>query len=156
MAELTINGQKYKIDADASRNLLSILHDELDLTGTKYGCGEAQCGACTVLIDGYATRACITQLRAAVGKQIITIEGLEKDGQLHPLQEAFLAAEAFQCAFCTSGMIMSGIGLLEKNPQPTEDEIVEYMNGNICRCGTYSRVVKAIGIAAKTMREGSK
>jgi aerobic-type carbon monoxide dehydrogenase small subunit (CoxS/CutS family) len=147
---LQINGVKHQVTADAKRSLLSVLRDDLDLTGTKYGCGEAQCGACTVLIDGVATRSCVTPVERAVGKQITTIEGLEKNGRLHPVQEAFLKADAMQCAFCTSGMIMTAVELLEDRPKPTREQIIEHMNRNICRCGTYERIVAAIQIASKS------
>jgi len=156
ISELHVNGTRHKIDAEADRSLLSVLRDDLDLTGSKYGCGEGQCGACTVLIDGQATRSCITRVGAAVGKRIATIESLEKNGRLHPLQEAFLEADAFQCAYCTSGMIMSGVALLSKNPNPDEQEIVRFMEGNICRCGTYPRIVTAIRKAAQSMKGGGR
>lgn len=146
---LNVNGKKLPVNVDSQASLLSVLRNELNLTGTKYGCGEAQCGACTVLIDGQPTRSCVTQVGKVASKQIVTIEGLEKDGHLHPLQEAFLKADAMQCGYCTSGMIMSGVALLNKNPRPTENEIVQHMNGNICRCGTYQRIVKAIELASK-------
>jgi len=156
ISELHVNGTRQKIDADAERSLLSVLRDDLDLTGSKYGCGEGQCGACTVLIDGQATRSCVTKLGAAAGKKIATIESLEKNGRLHPLQEAFLEADAFQCAYCTSGMIMSGVALLSKNPNPNEQEIVRFMEGNICRCGTHPRIVAAIRKAAQSMKGGGR
>ena len=156
ISELHVNGTRHKIDADADRSLLSVLRDDLDLTGSKYGCGEGQCGACTVLIDGQATRSCITRVGAAAGKRIATIESLEKNGRLHPLQEAFLEADAFQCAYCTSGMIMSGVALLSKNPNPDDQEIVRFMEGNICRCGTYPRIVTAIRKAAQSMKGGGR
>jgi aerobic-type carbon monoxide dehydrogenase small subunit (CoxS/CutS family) len=156
MTELQVNGTRYRIEVDAERSLLSVLRDELDLTGSKYGCGEGQCGACTVLIDGLPRRSCITPVRAALGKQITTIEGLEQNGRLHPLQEAFLEMGAMQCAYCTSGMIMMGIGLLKSNPNPTEQDIVRFMEGNICRCGTYPRITAAISKAAKALKEGNK
>lgn len=156
ISELHVNGTRHKIDADADRSLLSVLRDDLDLTGSKYGCGEGQCGACTVLIDGQATRSCVTRLGAAAGKKVITIESLEQNGRLHPLQEAFLEADAFQCAYCTSGMIMSGVALLSKNPNPNEQEIVRFMEGNICRCGTYPRIVTAIRKAAQSMKGGGR
>ncbi len=132
------------------------MRDDLDLTGSKYGCGEGQCGACTVLIDGQATRSCITKLGAAAGKKITTIEGIEKNGPLHPLQEAFLEADALQCGYCTPGMIMSSVALLSKNPNPSEQEIVRFMDGNVCRCGTYPRIVSAIRKAAQSMKGGGK
>jgi len=146
---LNVNGKKLPVDVDSTVSLLGVLRNDLSLTGSKYGCGEGQCGACTVLIDGQPTRSCITQVGRAAGKQITTIEGLEKDGQLHPLQEAFLKADAMQCAYCTSGMIMSSAGLLSKNPHPSRDEIIKGMNGNICRCGTYQRIIAAIEMVSK-------
>ena len=156
VTSLNVNGKKLTVDVDSSASLLSVLRNDLDLTGSKYGCGEGQCGACTVLLDGVATRSCITQVGRAAGKQITTIEGLEKDGKLHPLQEAFIQADAMQCAYCTSGMIMSGVALLRRNPDPTEREIVQGMEGNICRCGTYRRIITAIQKAAQTLRGGAK
>jgi aerobic-type carbon monoxide dehydrogenase small subunit (CoxS/CutS family) len=152
ITELHINGSKSRIDAESDRSLLSVLRDDLDLTGSKYGCGEGQCGACTVLIDGQATRSCITTVGAAAGKKIATIEGLEKDGRLHPIQESFLEADALQCGYCTPGMIMSGVALLAKNPNPSEQEIVQFMQGNVCRCGSYPRIVTAIRKAARAMK----
>jgi isoquinoline 1-oxidoreductase subunit alpha len=147
--ELHVNGARHEIDADAERSLLSVLRDDLDLTGSKYGCGEGQCGACTVLIDGSPRRSCITPVRAAAGKPVTTIEGLEKDGRLDPVQEAFLEADALQCGYCTPGMIMSAVALLRSNPKPSEQEIAEFMQGNVCRCGTYPRILAAITRAAK-------
>ncbi len=149
VTELNVNGAARRLNAGSERSLLSVLRDDLDLTGAKYGCGEGQCGACTVLLDGEAVRSCITPVSKAAGKRITTIEGLESDGRLHPLQEAFLETGAMQCGYCTSGMIMSGVSLLAKNAQPTESEIVHGMQGNICRCGTYPRIVAAVRIAAK-------
>ena len=154
VTSLNVNGKKMAVDVDSTASLLAVLRNDLDLTGSKYGCGEGQCGACTVLLDGVATRSCITPVGRVGGKQITTIEALEKDGKLHPLQEAFIAADAMQCAYCTSGMIMSGAALLSKNPRPNKDEIITGMNGNICRCGTYQRIIDAIGIASA--REVSK
>jgi aerobic-type carbon monoxide dehydrogenase small subunit (CoxS/CutS family) len=130
---------------------LTVLRDHLDLTGSKYGCGEGQCGACTVLIDGKAQKSCITRVGAIEQKQITTIEGLAPGEQLHPAQEAFLELGAMQCAYCTSGMIMSAVSLLTRNHHPTESEIVDSMDGNICRCGTYARIVSAIRRAAEIM-----
>ena len=148
---LSVNGKSYSIDADPQTTLLTVLREHLGLTGSKYGCGEGQCGACTVLIDGKATRSCITRVSAVGQKQIMTIEGLARGEQLHPLQEAFLEFGAMQCAYCTSGMIMSAVALLKKNPQPQPHEIVDFMDGNVCRCGTYPRIVSAIQKAAKVM-----
>ncbi|HLA10369.1 MAG TPA: (2Fe-2S)-binding protein [Pyrinomonadaceae bacterium] len=145
---LNINGKTLAVNVDSSVSLLTVLRDYLDLTGSKYGCGEGQCGACTVLLNGDPVRACITQVGRAAEKQITTIEGLEKDGKLHRLQEAFIEADAMQCAYCTSGMIMAASALLHRTPKPTRDEIVKSMNGNICRCGIYQRIVDAIQIAS--------
>ncbi len=147
---LNVNGKKLTLDVDSTVSLLSVLRNDLNLTGSKYGCGEGQCGACTVLLEGQPIRSCTTQVGRAAGKQIITIEGLEKDGKLHPLQEAFIKADAMQCAYCTSGMIMSASALLSKNPKPGRDDIINGMNGNICRCGTYQRIIEAIQIACGT------
>jgi aerobic-type carbon monoxide dehydrogenase small subunit (CoxS/CutS family) len=154
--ELKINGTSRRVNVDAERSLLSVLRDELDLTGSKYGCGEGQCGACTVLIGGNPARSCITKVGAVAGKPIITIEGLESKTGLHPLQQAFLEADAMQCGYCTSGMIVSGVALLNKNPNPSEDEIVRFMEGNVCRCGTYPRIVSAIIRAARSVKGGAK
>src|SRR5262249_5061875 len=133
---------------DIDKSLLSVLRDDLDLTGAKYGCGEGQCGACTVLIDGQPARSCLTQVGSTAGKKITTIEGLEQEGRLHPLQEAFIKAGAMQCGYCIPGMLMSGVALLKKNPKPTEPEIIRAMEGNVCRCGTYPRIVAAVRRAA--------
>lgn len=146
---LTVNGKLYTVDADPQTSLLSALREQLDLTGSKYGCGEGQCGACTVLIDGKAQRACVTKVVTVSAKQITTIEGLASGEQLHPVQEAFLEADAMQCGYCTSGMIMSAVALLQRNPSPNESEIINFMDGNVCRCGTYPRIVSAILKAAK-------
>ncbi len=153
--EFQINGTTHRLKVNSERSLLSVLRDDLDLTGTKYGCGEAQCGACTVLINGVATRSCVTPVEHVNGKPITTIEGLEKNGKLHPLQEAFLEADAMQCAFCTSGMIMSGVSLLARKARPTRNEIVEHMNRNVCRCGTYERIIAAVEIASGQSRNKS-
>jgi aerobic-type carbon monoxide dehydrogenase small subunit (CoxS/CutS family) len=154
--ELQVNGTRRRVEVDGGRSLLSVLRDELDLTGAKYGCGEGQCGACTVLVDGRAVRSCLTQAASAEGKQITTVEGLERNGDLHPLQEAFLAVDAMQCGYCTAGMIMSGVGLLKKTPNPTDAEILRAMEGNICRCGTYPRIVAAIRQAAGADKAADK
>lgn len=159
IVELQVNGTKRRVEIDGERSLLNVLRDDLDLTGAKYGCGEGQCGACTVLIDGRAVRSCLTLAANAAGKQITTIEGLEQNERLHPLQEAFLNVDAMQCGYCTAGMIMSGVGLLKKTPNPTEAEILRAMEGNMCRCGTYNRVVEAIQQAAngdKTAKGGAR
>ncbi len=149
VTELDVNGSKRRIDVDAETTLLSVLREDLDLTGTKYGCGEGQCAACTVLMDGQAVRSCLIKVGAAAGKKIVTIEGLAPEGKLHPVQEAFLGADALQCGWCTPGMILGAVSLLKKNPNPSDAEIVSGMNGHICRCGTYPRVVAAIRAAAR-------
>jgi aerobic-type carbon monoxide dehydrogenase small subunit (CoxS/CutS family) len=156
ITELHVNGTARTVDADADTSLLSVLRDQLDLTGSKYGCGEGQCGACTVLIDGFPRRSCITKVGAAAGKKITTIEGLAPDGNLHPVQQAFLTVNAFQCGYCTSGMIMSAAAFLNANANPTEPEILRFMQGNVCRCGTYQRIVAAIQQAALTMKEARR
>ena len=145
---LSVNGAEHRIDVPADSKLLYVLRDSLGLTGTKYGCGEGMCGACTVLLDGKAARSCQAPLSAVLGKKITTIEGLEQDGRLHPVQAAFVAAEAFQCAYCTSGMIMAAVGLLNKNARPSDEEIITALDGNLCRCGTYPRIVEAVRQAA--------
>lgn len=146
--ELVVNQKHYRLVVDQSRMLLWVLRDELELTGTKYGCGEGQCGACTVLIDGAPVRSCMTRVSAVAGKEITTIEGLEQNGKLHPLQEAFIEADALQCGYCTPGMILSSAALLKKTPQPSEPEIRRALQGNVCRCGTYPRIVLAVQMAA--------
>src|SRR5262247_386606 len=156
VASLNVNGKKLPVNVDSQVSLLFVLRDYLNLTGTKYGCGESQCGACTVLVDGQPTRSCTMQVGRVVGKQITTIEGLERDGKLHPLQEAFLKADALQCGFCTSGMIMAAAGLMNKNPKPSREEIVKHMDANVCRCGTYQRIVNAIEIASGMAKEVTK
>ena len=149
---LAINGRSYTVDADPQTSLLTVLREELDLTGSKYGCGEGMCGACTVLVDGKAMRSCITKVGAVAQKQITTIEGIASGEQLHPVQEAFLETGAMQCGYCTSGMIMSAVALLAKKPQPTQADIIDFMDGNVCRCGTYPRIVGAIQKAASVMK----
>jgi aerobic-type carbon monoxide dehydrogenase small subunit (CoxS/CutS family) len=156
ISELNINGTTRRVKVDSERSLLSVLRDDLDLTGSKYGCGEGQCGACTVLVGGNPARSCITKVGAVAGKPITTIEGLESKTGLHPLQQAFLEADALQCGYCTSGMIISGVALLNKNPHPNPEEIVRFMEGNICRCGTYPRIVAAITKASQKMKGGAK
>lgn len=144
-----VNGKQQRITAPPDEPLLWVLRDHLQLTGTKYGCGEGQCGACTVLLEGKSVRSCLTPVVAAAGKHVVTVEGLEQNGALHPVQQAFLREEAFQCGYCTSGMILSAVALLGGNRNPTDDEIVHAMSGNICRCGTYQRIRAAIKEAAK-------
>jgi len=147
--ELDVNGRRQRVEVPGDRSLLSVLREELALTGSKYGCGEGQCGACTVLVDGRAVRSCQTKVADTAGKRVTTIEGLERGGRLHPMQQAFIDEHALQCGYCTSGMIMAGVALLERTPSPTDDEIVRGMNGNVCRCGTYPEIVAAIKRAAK-------
>ncbi len=148
--QLAINGSRRTVDADPDDSLLTILREQLNLTGTKYGCGEGQCGACTVLIDGRAQRSCIIRAANVAEKQITTIEGLARGEQLHFVQEAFLEEGAMQCGYCTPGMIMSAVALLNRNHHPTQSQIMDFMEGNICRCGVYSRIISAIQKAAKT------
>jgi aerobic-type carbon monoxide dehydrogenase small subunit (CoxS/CutS family) len=147
--ELRVNGAARKVEGDPRRSLLFALRDELELSGAKYGCGEGRCGACTVLIDGKATRSCVTAVGDVGERAITTIEGIIQDGKLHPLQEAFMTCDAMQCGYCTTGMIMSGFALLQKNASPSRQDIVRGMEGNVCRCCTYPRIIKAIELAAK-------
>lgn len=149
LIKLRVNGVVHELPVDPQTNLLSVLREQLQLTGTKYGCGEAQCGACTVLIDGHPRRSCITAAATAANRHITTIEGLERHGRLHPVQEAFLTEQAMQCGYCTSGMIMSAVAFLKSNAHPTEGEIARAMEGNMCRCGTYPRILAAIQRAAQ-------
>jgi aerobic-type carbon monoxide dehydrogenase small subunit (CoxS/CutS family) len=154
--QLNVNGHTFTVDVDPDASLLFVLRDHLDLTGTKYGCGEGQCGACTVLIDGKSRRSCITHVGDVAQKQITTIEGLAKGEQLHPVQEAFLQEGAMQCAYCTSGMIMTAVSLLNTKRDLSAAEIARSMEGNICRCGTYARIIAAIQRASKQMSESSR
>lgn len=147
---LIINGKVQKVNAAPDSDLLTVLREELDLTGTKYGCGEAACGACMVLIDGAATPSCITRVNSLGGKKIETIEGLAQNDKLHKVQEAFTKIDPFQCSYCASGMIIAAVALLSKVPKPTDNQIVEMMNLNICRCGTYAGIIKAIKLAASS------
>lgn len=148
--QLKVNGAIYSVPAEADRSLLSVLREELKLTGAHYGCGEGQCGACTILLDGKAIRSCITPLGSVGNRPVVTIEGIEKNGTLHPLQQAFLDADALQCGYCTPGMIMSAVALLSKTPTPSASEIEHGMQGNVCRCGAYRRILKAVQAAANT------
>src|ERR1700733_12806885 len=150
--QLEVNGKRYTVKYPGDTPLLYVLRDELGLTGTKYGCGEGQCGACTVLLGGAPRRSCQIPVSAAAGRPITTIEGLEQNGKLHPVQQAFLDAWAFQCAYCTSGMIMSSVGLLKTNPNPSPADIVQGLQGNMCRCGTHPRIMEAVLNAAKVSR----
>jgi aerobic-type carbon monoxide dehydrogenase small subunit (CoxS/CutS family) len=151
--EIEVNGKRYPVHYSPDTPLLYVLRDELGFTGTKYGCGEGMCGACTVLISGTARRSCQIPVTAAAGKPITTIEGLEKNGTLHPVQQAFLDEGAFQCAYCTSGMIMSSISLLQSNHNPSNEQIVQSLQGNLCRCGTHPRIIAAVHKAAGKMQE---
>jgi isoquinoline 1-oxidoreductase alpha subunit len=161
---LFVNGIRRQVDSDPDRSLLQVLREELDLTGAKYGCGEGQCGACTVLIGARARRSCVTMLSEAEGKQVTTIEGLAAEapgatpgaGRLHPLQEAFLKAGAMQCGYCTPGMIMAGVAFLQRTSNPSDEEILRSMQGNVCRCGTYPRIVGAIREAGMVLRKDGK
>jgi len=146
---LVVNGERRTVQSEPGRSLLDVLREELDLTGTKYGCGEGQCGACTVLLNGRRAHACVVTIEEAAGQAVTTIEGLGSQGRLHPVQQAFLQEQAFQCGYCTPGMILSAVALLQQRPNPTEREIVEWMNGNICRCCSYPRILRAVRRAAK-------
>jgi len=147
---LLVNGVERIAEVSPDESLLNVLRDHLELTGTKYGCGEGQCGACTVLVEGSSVRSCRMKVSAANGKKITTIEGLARGNRLHPVQQAFLDVEAFQCGYCTPGMILSAVALLERTPHPTEKQIIAHMNGNVCRCGTYQRIVEAVQRAASS------
>ena len=149
---LNVNGRTIAADAPPETTLLSFLRDFVHLTGTKYGCGEGACGACSVLVDGRETRACLVKASDAAGKRIITIEGLAAKGHLHPVQQAFLDTEAFQCGFCTPGMIVASAALLSDSKSPTEAQVRDRLQGHICRCGTYPRIVEAVLLAAKAVR----
>jgi aerobic-type carbon monoxide dehydrogenase small subunit (CoxS/CutS family) len=149
VTRLHVNGAPQPLDVAADRSLLDVLREELGLTGCKIGCGEGTCGACTVLVGGRPTRACVTAIGAVGDQPVRTVEGLAEQGQLHPLQQAFVELDALQCGYCTPGMIMSALGLLEQNPDPSELEITRFMDGNLCRCGAYTRIVRAIQAAAR-------
>ena len=145
---LDVNGKRRRVEAPPEETLLSVLRNRLDLTGAKYGCGEGQCGACMVLLDGQATPSCQTPVSEAAGKKIVTIEGLERNGRLHPVQAAFLEVEAFQCGYCTSGMIVASVALLKSNASPSDADIAGTLARNVCRCGTYPRILAAVKQAA--------
>lgn len=149
---LHVNGRDREVDAEPGDNLLSVLRYDFGLTGSRYGCGEGQCGACTVLLDGAGARSCVTRVGSVGSKAITTIEALAVGDRLHPVQQAFLETEAFQCGYCTSGMIMATVGLLKTNPNPSEPDIARLMDRSVCRCGTYTRIVKAVRLAAERMR----
>jgi len=148
-----LNGQTKTVITEPSRPLLEVLREDLDLTGTKYGCGEAQCGVCTVLVDGVAVRSCVRSVESVAGKKLTTIEGLSAGGKLHPVQEAFLAEKAYQCGYCIPGMILGLVGALEKKPIPSDEELLTRMNGHLCRCCGYPNIVKAIRRAAAQARK---
>lgn len=149
---LRVNGQAHEVDGEAGDSLLAVLRSDLGLTGSKFGCGEGYCGACTVLVDDQVTRSCTARLAAVAGKAITTIEGIASGDRLHPVQEAFLEIEAFQCGYCTPGMIIATVGLLRRNGNPTEQDIARVLDRNVCRCGTYPRIVRAVQHAARRMR----
>ena len=156
MIELKVNGARHQVDVPHDRTLLSVLRDELDLTGTKYGCGEGECAACTVLVDGQPTLACQTSVGDVIGKVILTIEGLAPSGKLHPLQQAFIDLDAMQCGYCTPGFLMAGVALLKRKPNPTEQEITQALEGHVCRCAVYTRITAAVQQAAAKMRGGPR
>lgn len=147
--QLKVNGEVHPVDADPDTPLLWVLRDSLDLTGTKYGCGEGVCGSCTVLLDGEAVRSCILSVSDVVDREVTTIEGLAAGEELHPVQQAFIDEAAFQCGYCTPGMILSSVALLNENPKPSAEEVAEGLEGNLCRCGTYPRIVQAVRLAAR-------
>jgi aerobic-type carbon monoxide dehydrogenase small subunit (CoxS/CutS family) len=147
--QLIVNGKKHSVSAEPDRPLLTVLRDELGLTGAKYGCGEGACGACTVIVEGAATRSCVTAPHEVAGKRITTIEGLETNGALHPVQQAFIDAGAMQCGYCIPGMILGAVALLDRKAQPSDDEIVKGLDGHVCRCGTYPRILSAVRASAK-------
>ncbi len=152
VSHLQVNGTLCAVDVDAERPLLGVLRDDLGLTGSKYGCGEGQCGACMVLVEGQATFSCLTSVGSVMNRPVTTIEGLDRGGKLHPVQQAFLEEDALQCGYCTSGMIISGVALLSQNPAPTRTEIVQGMNRNLCRCCVYPRIIAAVERAAAALR----
>jgi carbon-monoxide dehydrogenase small subunit len=152
----TLNGRPKRLTVDEERMLLWVLRSDLGLTGTKFGCGAALCGACTVIVDKEAVRSCSIRVKDVAGKQVLTIEGLNKDGRLHPLQEAFLKHQAFQCGYCTSGMILNAYALLLKKPRPTRAEIIQGMDDNLCRCGSHTRILDAIQEASGAMKGGGQ
>ena len=155
MISLNVNGKRYQVDASPDTPLLWVIRENLGLTGTKYGCGMSLCGACTVHVNGQAVRSCVTPVSSVEGKEVITIEGLSADGN-HPVQRAWIAEDVPQCGFCHSGQIMSAAVLLAENPKPSDADIDDAMSGNICRCGTYQRIRRAIHRAAKMMAEGGR
>src|SRR5208283_63679 len=149
-----LNGKPVRLSVDCDRPLLWVLRTDVGLTGTKFGCAEGHCGACTVLVDGVAVRSCLHQVKDVKGKEVVTIEGLEKDGKLHPIQKAFMEHDALQCGFCTPGMILTAFGLLKANPSPTREQVIHGMEQNLCRCGAHTRIIDAIQSAAGEMKGG--
>ena len=154
MISFKLNGKPVRVDVDGKRTLLWVLRTELGLTGTKFSCGEGHCGCCTVLVNRKAARSCVLTAREVEGKEVLTIEGLEESGQLHPLQKAFMAHDALQCGFCTPGMILTAASLLQANPNPSEKQIVAGMEQNFCRCGAHTRIIRAVQTAAAEMKGG--
>jgi len=151
--QFTLNNKQVRISADGNLKLLWVLRTRFGLTGTKYGCGEGHCGSCTVLLDNEAVRSCLYSLKDVAGKNVVTIEGLASNGDLHPMQKAFVEHDALQCGYCTPGMILTAVSYLKKNPNPTRSEIIQEMDNNLCRCGSYDRILDAIEQAAAEMRE---
>lgn len=156
LIKFTLNGKPVELETDSSQTLLWVIRTELGLTGTKHGCGEGYCGACTILVDDVAQRSCTMSVKEIAGKNVTTIEGLAKEGNLHPVQKSFIMHEAQQCGFCTSGMIMNAVGFLKENPKPVRQDILYAMNDNLCRCGAYNRITQAIETAANEMNGGAK
>ena len=148
---LNVNGSRHEVEA-GTRTLLEVLRDDLGLVGSKEGCGVGMCGACTVLVDGKPISGCLMLAVQVADKEVLTVEGLAKDGKLHPIQQAFIDERAFQCAYCTPGFMLSTVALLNENPNPSEDEIREYLSGNLCRCGSYQNILKAVIEASKRLR----
>ncbi len=153
--QFTLNGKPARIATDGDRKLLWVLRSDLGLTGTKCGCGQGSCGACTVLVSGQSVRSCLTPLKEVQGKEVVTIEGLARNGTLHPVQKAFMEHDALQCGFCTPGMIVQAVALLRKNPKPSREDILQSMEHNLCRCGTHTRIISAIESAARHLSEGA-
>ena len=151
--QFTLNGKPQRVATESRRTLLEVLREDLDLTGTKYGCGEGQCRACTVLLDGKPVRSCLTEINEVEGKKVETIEGLAADGKLHPVQEAFVKENAMQCGYCVPGMVLATVALLKRNARPTREQIIEALNGNICRCCGYGNILKAVQQAAQLSKE---
>ena len=153
--QFTVNGKLQRVSTDSRRTLLDVLRENLNLTGTKYGCGEGQCRACTVLLDGTPTRSCLTEITEVEGRKVETIEALARDGDLHPVQQAFLKEGAMQCGYCVPGMILTTVGLLKRNPNPTQAQIIDALNGNLCRCCGYVNIVKAVERAVQSGKEAN-